>query len=76
MENYEYISLPITLASNKLLRSLHRQVYPYNNLVCYSIVRDTMGFTTTYSPENEEYMCESEEEFHQKVSECKLMRLL
>lgn len=73
---YRYISLPITLASVKLIGSIDRELYHYHTLVCYSIVQDTMGFTAMYSPEDEEYMCESEEEFHKLVGEYRLLRML
>ena len=73
---YKYVSLPITLASVKLIGSIDRELHHYHTLIRYSIVQDTMGFTAMYSPEDKEFMCQSEEEFHQRVSECKLMRLL
>ena len=73
---YIYISLPITLASVKLIASIERELAHHHTLICYSIVRDTMGFTAIYSPEDEEFMCQSEEEFRQKVAEHKLVKLL
>ena len=76
MANYEYISLPITLASNKLFVSIKYQKKSNDCLICYSIIDDEIYFSGVYSENTIEYICKSEEEFHQKVSECKLMRML
>ena len=76
MANYEYISLPITLASNKLLVSIKRQKKSNYCLICYSVIDDEIYFSGVYSEKTVEYVCKSEEEFHTKVAHEKLMRLL
>ena len=71
-----FISLPIELASNELLSSITDKRAPSHNLVCYSIRKDTMGFSGIYSSLDTEIVCKSEEEFRTKVSQAKLMRIL
>lgn len=71
---YKYISLPIELASDELISNLHNSRSDETLLVSYLIEMGIMGFSSILS--EKEYMCESEEEFHQKVSHAKLMRML
>lgn len=76
MTNYEYISLPITLASNKLLVSIKRQKKSNYCLICYSVIDDEIYFSGVYSEKSVEYVCHSEEEFLSKVNQHRLMRIL
>ena len=71
-----FISLPIELASDELLNSMTSNRASYHTLICYSIRRDIIGFSSIYSPLDTETICKSEEEFHTKVSQAKLMRIL
>ena len=73
---YRYISLPINLASNELISNLHNPRSDQTLLVSYLIESDIMGFSSILSTKGTEYLCESEEEFHTKVSQAKLMRIL
>ena len=73
---YRYISLPIDLASDELISNLRNPKGDQTLLVTYLIESDIMGFSSILSTKGTEYLCESEEEFHQKVSHAKLMRLL
>ena len=73
---HKFISLPIELASVKLIASIDPELRHNYTLICYSIALDTIGFTRIRSPEDKEYICKSEEEFHTKVGHAKLMRLL
>lgn len=76
MANYEYISLPITLASNKLFVSIKYQKKSNDCLICYSIIDDEIYFSGVYSENTIEYICNTQEEFEQKVAEYKLLRVL
>ena len=76
MVNYKYISLPIDLASDELMSNLHNPRSDETLLVSYIIDVNILGFSSIISEKGTEYLCESEEEFHQKVSHEKLMRLL
>lgn len=76
MTNYKCISLPIDLASEKLKSQLHSPMTDDTLLISYLTEIDIMGFSSILSEKGTEYLCESEEEFHQKVSHEKLMRML
>ena len=76
MANYKYISLPIDLASDELMSNLHNPRSDETLLVSYIIDANILGFSSILSEKEKEYMCKSEEEFHQKVSHAKLMRIL
>ena len=71
-----FISLPIELASNELLNSITSKRESSYTLICYSTRRDIIGFSRIYSSLDTETICKSEEEFHTKVSQAKLMRIL
>ena len=71
-----FISLPIELTSNELLSSITGKRTSSHSLVCYSIRKDTMGFSGIYSSLDTEIICESEEEFQNLIAERKLMRIL
>ena len=73
---HRFISLPIELASDDLISKQYGKRIEETVLICYSKEVDVMGFSSIICRDDREYMCESEEEFRQKVSECKLMRLL
>ena len=73
---YKFISLPIELASEKLKSQLHTPMTDDTLLISYLAEMDIMGFSSILSEKEKEYMCESEKEFHEKVSHEKLMRLL
>ena len=76
MANYEYISLPIHLASNKLLTSIKYRKKSNYCLVSYSIIDDEIYFSGVYSEKTVEYVCQSEEEFLSKVNQHRLLRML
>ena len=76
MANYEYISLPIHLASNKLLTGIKYRKKSNYCLVSYSIIDDEIYFSGVYSEKTVEYVCQSEEEFLTKIEHEKLMRML
>ena len=71
-----FISLPIELASDELVNSVTSNRTSKHTLVCYSIRRDIIEFSSIYSSLDTETICKSEEEFHTKVSQAKLMRIL
>ena len=73
---YKFISLPIELASDELMSNLHNPRSDETLLVSYIIDANILGFSSILSEKEKEYMCESEKEFHEKVSHEKLMRLL
>ena len=75
MENL-FISLPIELASDDLISKQYDKRTEETVLIFYSVDVNVIGFSSIISPEDREYICESEEEFKQKVAEYKLMRLL
>ena len=75
MENL-FISLPIELASNELLNSITSKRESSCTLVSYSTRVDIIGFSSIFAPLDTETICKSEEEFHTKVSQAKLMRIL
>ena len=76
MANYEYISLPIHLASNKLLTGIKYRKKSNYCLVSYSIIDDEIYFSGVYSEKTVEYVCKSEEEFLSKINQHRLMRML
>ena len=73
---YKFISLPLDLSSEKLRSQLHNPMTEDTLLISYLAERDIMGFSSILSGKDEEYICESEEEFHTKVGHIKLMRML
>lgn len=73
---YKFISLPIELASDDLISKQYGEKTEETILICYLIESNIMGFSSITSHGVIEYMCESEEEFKQKVAEHKLMKLL
>ena len=75
MENL-FISLPIELASDDLISKQSDKRTEETILISYSVEVNVIGFSSIISPEDREYICESEEEFKQKVAEYKLMRIL
>ena len=75
MENL-FISLPIELASDDLISKQYGKRTEETILISYLVEVNVIGFSSIISPEDREYICESEEEFKQKVLEYKLMRIL
>ena len=73
---YEYISLPIELASNGVISKMHGTVKPSTLLIVYVIDLDISGFSSILSKDGIEYICKSEEEFFDTVAKYKLMHLI
>ena len=73
---YKFISLPIQLASDDLISKQYGEKTEETLLICYLVEVNAMGFSSIISHDDREYMCESEEEFEQKIAEYRLMKLL
>lgn len=73
---HKFISLPIELASDDLISKQYGKRTEETILIFYSVKANIIGFSSIISHDDREYMCESEEEFKQKVAEYKLMKLL
>ena len=73
---HSYISLPIELGSDELISSISRIRTTSHRLITYVVRDDTVGFSTFACSEGMELICQSEEEFHTKISHEKLMRIL
>lgn len=73
---HKFISLPIELASDDLISKQYGKRTEETILIFYSVEANITGFSSIISHDDREYMCESEEEFKQKVAEHRLMKLL
>lgn len=77
MANYNYIAIPSNrLDPNWLQERKLNDVYARSTFISYDINRDEYCHCTNVESADSEYLCNTQEEFEQKVVEYKLLRVL
>lgn len=77
MGNYSYISIPTRrLTEEWLIEHGFPNRDKLDTFMCYHTVSEVFDHYLSVEGEIHEFICNTQEEFEQKIAECKLMGLL
>ena len=77
MANYNYIAIPSNrLDPNWLQERKLNDVFVHSTFISYAINRDEYCHSTNVESADSEFLCNTQEEFIQKVEQIKLLKLL
>ena len=75
--SYKYISIPTSRLSEEWLRNNNFNLYEYiDSFITYSVATDIYDHYSFVETAEEDFICNTQEEFEQRVTEAKLERLL
>ena len=77
MGSYSYISIPTSrLTDDWLIDNGFSNTYEINTFVCYHTTSEVFDHYLSVEDEIHEFICNTQEEFDQKIAEYKLLRIL